>query len=289
MNLNYLKTFQVVCLYKSLSKAAKELGYTQANVSIQLKKVEEEFGVKLFEKVGYSFELTKQGEELLHFANQILNDYHCFKTKLTMKTNNRFVIGATESIAAYYLPPYIQKLVQRHPNLNVEIQTVNEDTLKHFVLEGSIDVAILLDQWTPEASDINIPIKEESLVLIAPPDHPLSRIDALEIRHLHGHRIIMTEESCVYRKLLEQVLYHNDIQFDLIFSNVEAIKKCVMNGLGISILPSMTISEERERGILMAIPIHHPILRMQVRLAINHNHAFISHVNDLKQILTEEV
>ncbi|MGG1312702.1 LysR family transcriptional regulator [Cohnella laeviribosi] len=93
--MNYLKTFQVVCLYKSLSKAAKELGYTQANVSIQLKKVEEEFGVKLFEKIGYSFELTKQGEELLHFANQILNDYHCFKTKLTMKTNNRFVIGAT--------------------------------------------------------------------------------------------------------------------------------------------------------------------------------------------------
>jgi DNA-binding transcriptional LysR family regulator len=106
--------------------------------------------------------------------------------------------------------------------------------------------------------------------LIAPPDNPLTHITKVELNHLNGIELIVSEESCNYRNLFEQFLKKNGIAVQIGFElgNPEAIKQCVRNGLGISLLPRIVVEEEVRQGILAVLPFAHPDLRFDLQFLI---------------------
>lgn len=121
-------------------------------------------------------------------------------------------------------------------------------------------------------------IKEEPLVLIASPNHPLSLLSEVELDHLNGVEWIMTEDSCNYRIMLEKVLRTNGILYKigLELGNPEAIKRCVMAGSGISLLPRMVAEEEISRRTLIALPFRHPDIHLDLQMVI-HPKKWMSH------------
>ncbi|UVI29411.1 LysR family transcriptional regulator [Paenibacillus spongiae] len=268
MELIYLHTFREVALRKSFTRAAEELGYAQSSVTTQIQKLERVYGVQLFERFGKGLRLTSAGEELLKLAVQMLDLYQESKEKLSRQAGGTLSIGTIDSLASYYLPPLIQQIRQSYPDLTIRLQPDRETVLIHKVKEGEIDIGLILESQPSDPALQWHTIKEEPLLLIASPHHPLSAAGEVELGHLEGMEWIMAEDSCNYRIMLEKVLRTNGIPYriGLELGNPEAIKRCIRAGAGISLLPRMVVEEEISRGTLIELPFKHPDIRLDLRM-----------------------
>ncbi|ACX65942.1 LysR family transcriptional regulator [Paenibacillus sp. Y412MC10] len=287
MELIYLQTFREVAVRKSFTKAADELGYAQSSVTTQIQKLEKEYGVKLFERYGRGLRLTKSGEELFKYAVQMLDLFQQSKEKLTKQGGGILSIGTIDSLAAYFLPSVLHRLRQEHEDLAIRLQTDREDSIVSKVREGEYDLGLILEN-KPEDTSLNwISIREEPLHLIAHPDHPLHRLPVIELEHLADYEWIMTEDTCNYRIMLEKVLRASGapVRIGLELGNPEAIKRYIMSGTGISLLPRMVAEEEIKRGELAILPFQHPDIRLDIQIVV-HPKKWLSHsLQDMIEML----
>ncbi len=270
MDLAYFQTFREVAFHQSFTKAAGELGYAQSSVTMQIQKLEQLYGVRLFERHGKGLRLTSAGDELLQVTVQMLNLFQQSKELLAQQGGGILTIGTIDSLAAYFLPSLIQNIRRQYPAITVRLQPDSETSIVDKVKEGEFDIGILLEnkpsdpglQWTI--------IREEPLVLIASPDHPLSSLRAIQLEQLNDAEWIMPESSCNYRMMLEKVLRRQSISYKigLELGNPEAIKRCLMSGTGISLLPQMVVREEVKRGELVVLPFNHPDIRLDLQMVM---------------------
>ncbi|OXM87895.1 LysR family transcriptional regulator [Paenibacillus rigui] len=281
MDLTYFHTFREVARKQSFTRVAEELGYAQSSITTQIQKLEKEYGVPLFERYGRSMRLTPPGEELLKFVIPMLELYAQSKETITQKSSGSFTIGTIDSLAAYYLPPYLQQLKQRVSGLSIQLYPESEAVILSKVKEGEYDVGLLLDQKFTDSSLTCVTIREEPLVLVAPYDHLLTRETVVKLEDLNGSEFIVSEGSCIYRSTFEKLLKDQGVTFRVGFElgSLEAIKQCVINGLGIALLPRIAVEEEVARGTLSTIPFQHPELSFFLHM-IMHPRKWKSHALD---------
>lgn len=119
MDLKLFETFHEVVKTGSYTKTGETLGFAQSSVTTQIKKIEEYYGVKLFERVGQRMRLTSSGEELLYYTRQVVDLLDEAEVSLSEANSVRGTIriGTVESLAAYFITPYIKLLKTRHPDL----------------------------------------------------------------------------------------------------------------------------------------------------------------------------
>jgi len=289
MDLTYYQTFREVALRQSFTRAAAELGYAQSSVTTQIQKLEKEYGVQLFERFGRGLRLTSAGEELLKITVGMLELHQQSKEKLTWQGGGTLTIGTIDSIASYYLPPLLQRIRREYPDLGIRLLTDREDVIASKAREGDIDIGLILEDKPSDPSLRWTVLREEPLVLIVNPRHDLARHGPLELFSLNGMEWIMTEDSCNYRMMLEKVLRASGISYriGLELGNPEAVKRCVMAGSGIAILPRMAAEDELRRGELAALKFAHPDIRLNLQM-FYHPKKWISRpLRTLIEMLTE--
>ncbi len=270
MDTRYLQTFREVAKSQSFTRAAETLGYAQSSVTTQIQNLETEFGAVLFERWGRKIRLTQEGELLLRYADQVLSILDEAKERLSLETamEGTLTIGTVESLAAFYLPPYLQEFRREHPRMKVLLQPGVCHDLRQGVRDGVYDFAIVLDYPQTHPDLACIPIREEPLVMIASPDHQLSKAERVNPEDFAGETLIVTESGCSYRLMLETVLRDSgtrpETSFE--FGSLEAIKQCVAYGLGIALLPRIAVQEDVEKGKLVILPFSHPEIRVCTQL-----------------------
>jgi DNA-binding transcriptional LysR family regulator len=271
MDLTYFRTFREVARRKSFTKAAEELGYAQSSITMQIQKLEREYGVPLFERYGRQLRLTSSGESLLKLAVQMLDLYDQSQEMVASQVTGTLTIGTINSLAAYYLPPYLQALKQLYPGLNIQLYPDSEASLITKVREGDYDLGLLLDRYPADPLLTCTKIKEEPLMLVAPLTHPLSQLDHIGLTDLRQTEFIVTEESCIYRGMFEKLLKDHAIPLQIGFElgNLEAIKQCVMNGLGIALLPKIVVQSELKQHKLVSLPFSHDELKLDIQLLLH--------------------
>lgn len=271
MELAYLQTFCEVARKRSITRAAEELGYAQSSVTIQIQKLEKEYGAPLLERHGRQMRLTPPGEKLFALATQMLELYDQSKETVAGYAGGTLVIGAIDSLSAYFLPPYLQKLRQLFPELTIHLHPDQESNIVSKVKDGEYDIGLLLDAKKADSVLRCEPLREEPLVLVAPNNHPLASMKHMELDDLNGVELIMSEESCMYRGMFEKVLREGSITFTALFElgNPEAVKQCVMNGLGLALLPQMVVADELSQGRLAALPFTHPDIRFDLQYMVH--------------------
>lgn len=268
----YLQTFREVAIRESFTRAAEVLGYAQSSVTTQIQKLEKAYDVKLFERYSNNkIRLTSAGEELFKLAGQMLELFEQSKEKMAKQGGGSMTIGTMDSIASYYLPTYMQATRKEYPELNIRLHTDSEELILHQVKEGEADVGLILADDSSDPALQWIRIREEPLVLIVHPGHPLLSKEEIVLDDLNDAEWIMPEHTCNYRQLLERVLRANGIPYrvGLELGNPEAIKRSIKTGEGISILPQMAAMEEIERGELMTLPFDHPELKLEIQLVLH--------------------
>ncbi|WP_226659107.1 LysR family transcriptional regulator [Pseudalkalibacillus hwajinpoensis] len=263
MDLSYFYTFNEVAKSGSYTQTAEELGYAQSSVTAQIKKLEKHYQVKLFERVGRKMRLTQPGEQLHAYVIDIIKLLDEADAELRTDTNLKGTIriGTGETVAAYYITPYIKALKEKHPELQIRLESGQCQNLIGGTIDGTYDITILLDRLQKHPDLKTIPIHQEEMVMIAPPHHPFTMLATLELEKLAEETLILTEEGCSYRVLFEQILKEENIQAKSVisFSSLEAIKQCVADSLGIALLPRIAVERDVQNDRVAIIPFQHPI------------------------------
>lgn len=254
MELKQLKTFELVAKLGSFTQAAEELNYAQSSVSWQVRSLEEELGVKLFERLGGQVALTKAGEKLLSYAEQILQLSQQAKEDVGNSTipQGVLVIGAPESLSVFRLPSLLQEYGRRYPQVEIILKLTPYDQGLSWLRNNNIDLAFVLDQELNSPDLIAKTLFAEPTILVAAINHPLAKKKLVESKDLAGEALVLTEKGCCYRSVLEDMLVQDGIKPGLVLElgSVEAIKKYIANGTGVTLLPKIALERELSQGQL---------------------------------------
>lgn len=261
MELKQLRTFKTLTDELNFTRTAERLNYAQSSVTAQIQSLEQEFGVQLFERLGKRVCLTDAGERLLRYVHQIL---HLAEEALTEVPNHgepsgTLTIGAVESLCTYRLAPILMAYRTQYPNVEMVFRTGICADLRKEVALGNLDLAFTLEETCHDESLEFSVLTQEPMLVLAQPGHRLASQLQVRAADLQGETILVTEPGCSYRTLFEKALFAAGIRYSKVeFASVEAIKQCVIAGLGVTLLPKMTVFDELERSLLAVLAWNGP-------------------------------
>jgi DNA-binding transcriptional LysR family regulator len=258
VDVRQLTTFRLLAQTLSFTRAAAALNYAQSNVSAQIHALEEELGVRLFDRLGRRVALTEPGRRLLAYTDQILDLVDEARDALAAaeELEETLLVSAPESICAYRLPLALRALRARHPHVRVVFRPSPVAELRRRVNGGELDVAFLLEESFSSSTLAAHTLSREPVHLVVAPEHPLAERATVAPADLRGHHLLLTERGCSYRARFERRLSEADVYPASIleFASIEAIKQCVMLGMGVAVLPHMTVTAELADDRLVALP-----------------------------------
>jgi len=258
MEIRQLKTFWTLASTRSFSRTAEVLNYVPSTITMQIKALEEELGVKLLDRLGKSVILTDAGQRLLPYANKILNDIEeaRYVSSESEELTGTITIGADEVLCTYRLPALLRVFRERYPHVRLLFRPLSSHSLKQSLREGNVDVVFMLDEPIVSTDLHTELLMDEPFFMVVSPKHPLAACSTLRIEDFNREQILLSEKGCSYRTFFYHTLLRKgaDSLTELEFNSVEAIKQCAMVGLGIALLPEMSLKGELERGELITLP-----------------------------------
>ncbi|HBM46361.1 LysR family transcriptional regulator [Clostridium sp. AM42-4] len=260
MEFREITTFLQVAQHQSFSKAARQLGYSQAAVTIQIKQLENELGVHLFDRIGKQISLTHQGQVFYQYAISIQKDLAQARQAVSdsSELNGKLCLGTIESICASIFPELLSEYHRLYPEVTISIVTDSPDVLLERMNENAIDIVYLLDRRIYDNRwHKTLEIPEEN-IFVASPGHELAQADReLELDEVLQFPFLLTEKDASYRHMLEQYLAASDrsIRPFLEIGSTEFIIHMLLKNTGISFLPEFTIRREVEQKRLTALKV----------------------------------
>lgn len=267
LDIKQLQTFIVVAQLLNFRAAAEELNYSQSTISDHIRNLEQELGVKLFERLGRKVFLTEQGKELISPSKRMIQNaeeiHHLFSKN--EKVHGLLKIGAAETLCMFWLPILLKEYSELYPDVNIILKMADCIEFNDMLEQNIIDVAFSLRDESDKAHISQIHLFTDSSIFVAAPDHPLATLEKITICELSNQSFILTETESSYSMELKKMLQMLNIKTDTImeFGSLEAIKQCVKQGLGITLLPRIVVDKELQNGELVMlsleinpIPIH---------------------------------
>lgn len=256
MELRLLATFEKVAEVLSFTRAAAELGYAQSSVTAQVKALETSLGAGLFDRLGGRIRLTPAGERLLPYARRMAELAEEARTAVADgEAAGTITVGTMESLTTYRLPPLLEYVHHRHPGVRLSLRPTLGDATRQALRQGTYDLGFLMEAGTEHEGLESEVLAPEPLALVAAPGHPLAGRTGLTAADLTDTALVGTEPGCAYRDLFEAELAAGGAAAPafLEFGTIEASKRAVASGLGIALLPRITVQEELASGALVAL------------------------------------
>lgn len=270
MEFRQCKIFAIAAQHLSFRKAAEELGYVQSNVTTQIKQLEEELQVRLFERIGRQVYLTPNGKRLQEHVHRLLQQVQAAKEDLLpgQELRGEIFIGAGESLCVYRLPAVLREYRRRYPHVELHLECNSSQNFPSMLRDNRIDLTFSLAQVSHLPDIVTTVLLEEVMVLVADPQHPLAAKMQVLPEDLAGHGFILTEKPCGYRSLIIDMLseFHVATGPVLEFASTGAIKECVAIGLGVSIVPQIVVEQDLAMGRLVALPWRGPQLEVKTQM-----------------------
>ncbi|WP_369234008.1 LysR family transcriptional regulator [Streptomyces sp. R21] len=264
MELRLLVTFEKVAAVLSFTQAAAELKYAQSSVTSQVRALESSLGAELFDRLGSRIRLTEAGERLLPYARQIIELSEEARAAVTgaEEPAGTLTVGTMESLTSYRLPPLMELFHHRYPGVRLSMRPTLGDETRQALRQGTYDVGFLMEEETEHAGLEVAVLAVEPLALVAAPGPwPASLCTADLVRQ----PLLATEPGCAYRDLFERELKSVALVEFMEFGTIEATKKAAAAGLGIALLPEVTVAAELADGTLQQLPWEPPFtLRTQL-------------------------
>ncbi len=260
MEIRQLETFVAIARLQSFTKAAEELHLTQPAVTRQIAGLEGELHTRLLERLGRKVELTQAGEALLGYASEILrltDEAVRSVSERTLGTAGRLSVGANNTTATYILPSILQRFRMRYPGVELSVHTGVSSHVVEMVAANTVDLGIVA-YFAPRQGITEMPLADYATGVVVPPHHPLAEAGCpVTAEQLHGQSLILMEQGTNLRSYVDSLLSAAGVaeQAALELDNVEAIKKMIEAGLGISLLPFISVEAEVAAGILCALPL----------------------------------
>lgn len=249
MNVTFrqLRLLEAVARNSSFTRASEELHLTQPAVSTQIKQLEEEVGMPLFEQMGKKIYLTEAGKEVYAFSRTIAQQFRDIESTLDdMKGVKRGTLALTLTSTGKYFGPYLlAAFLKHHAGVQVHLEVTNREEVVRQLHENIPDMVIM--GTPPDNMDLTAQaFMQNPLVIIARPDHPLAQNNRIPLSRLVDENFILRERGSGTRNAVERFFEQRNIKLNtsMEMSRNEAVKHSVMAGLGLGIVSLHTLEFE---------------------------------------------
>ncbi|MDU4959500.1 MAG: LysR family transcriptional regulator [Sporomusaceae bacterium] len=269
MELRQLEIFRCAAKTLNFTAAGVKLGYAQSNITGQIRRLESELQVKLFERLGRGIRLTSEGKQFLQRAEAILE--LCEKARMEISPQHcrgAINIGTAETICVYRLPQILLEYRKRYPLVEIKIHTEACDNLYSMLKANTIDLALVLTGSIRQPELTARLLHEETMAAVVSPLHPLACRPAITAADFAGECLIITLPGCGYRPLILSMLErrHSTPGSLMELSSAGAIKQCAICGLGIAILPLVAVQAEISQGKLIRLKLAEDPVEVKAQL-----------------------
>ncbi len=248
MEVRQLQIFRTLAEELNFTRTAEKVNTVQSNVTAQIKALEEELGVPLFDRLGRRVALTDAGRRFQPFAEQALIAMEQGQRAIShgAEPSGPLRISAPESILTYRLPQVLRIFRRRFPNVEIAFRPNLDNSGAAELETGKLDLAINMCDSPSNPAHRSIRLRTERIFLIGDPSHLLAGRHTVKPADLAGHHLLLTEHGCGYRAKFDRALALQNVRPGHIteFSSVEAMKQCVQVGMGLAVLPAIVVARE---------------------------------------------
>jgi DNA-binding transcriptional LysR family regulator len=251
-----LKVFRIVAHHLNFSRAAEELSLSQPAVTQQIKTLEDEYGLPLFDRSGGRITLTPAGKALLPYANKlktISDDAYEAVTSTGSHLAGKLALGASQTIGQYLLPQLVAAFLRDNPRIAITAMSGNTDAMLAALTAGRIQLALV--EGPGLRKDVHIePFMEDHMVFVVPASHEWADHD-IEVDELTKEHLLMREFGSGSRRVVEGALSKaglkkRDLKTTMELDSTEALLSAVEAGLGVTFVSRWAVRNQLALGTL---------------------------------------
>ncbi|MCC3356110.1 LysR family transcriptional regulator [Bacillus sp. REN16] len=261
MNIENLKLFCLVIEEGSLTYAARKSYISQPAATKKIGQLEDEYGALLFERVSGGLHPTHAGEVLYPFAKEIIEHYKRSVDAIHEVTGHENIlinVGASLTIGEYLLPRLLGYFKKEYPQMTFSLVLGNTPTILAKLELNEIDIALVEGLYDNDQF-IKEKFAEDELILVTSNEHHWKNRKSIQLDDLTEEKMIWREPESGSRIMVERFLEEHGVLFQIEsameMGSIQSVKSAVEAGLGVSILPKLTVLKELEYGTLCEIPI----------------------------------
>lgn len=279
MDLNQLEVLAAVAREKSFSRAAEVLERTQPAVSQAIRRLESEVGETLFDRSSKDGTLTYAGEILLDYARQMLNLRQTANAAIREMRNlhtGKVTISANEH-TVFYLLPLIAEFRKRHPMIKIEVQRGVASRIPKQITAREVELGVI--SFKPNDDSLkSISVMNDQLLLIVAPGHRLAGKKSVSVKDLAGETFIAHNAPSPYRKKVIETFekFNTELNISVELPSLEAIKRLVVTGIGIALVPRLSATDEVATGKLHGLSVTEMKLERKLNIIYRKN-SVLSH------------
>ncbi len=270
MDLKNLNTFIQVAESGSFTRAAEQLGYSQPTISVQIKQLEKELGIKLFDRIGHTVRLTDKGRDALTHAQSICRLCREMTTETSPDPDPRGLVrlAMADSLCAPLVGRGINRFHEKYPHISIQIMTAGTDELFRLLDHNEADMVCTLDIHIYNTNYVVAHEEKVGVHFVAPANHPLASRTDLTIDDLLGEPFLLTEHGMSYRRVLDDHLAREskEILPILELGHADILCDLVAQGMGLSLLPDYITQGAVNQGsiVRLNIPDYEPEIWKQL-------------------------
>jgi DNA-binding transcriptional LysR family regulator len=259
VNLKSLKVFCDVVSRRSFSKAADSNGLTQSGASQVVHHLEERLGVKLIDRSKRPFVLTAEGEVYYEGCRNIVQRYFALEEDVRMlrrEVAGRVRVASIYSVGLSHMNEFIQHFMGLYPKANIRLDYEHPQRVYELVENDQVDLGLVS---FPKSSRKTVAVawREEPMVFVCSPQHPLAQRDEVRLQDLRGVSIVGFDQGLKIRRAIDRALEERRVDANVVmaFDNIETLKRAIEINAGVSILPEPTVVREVQLGSLVVRPL----------------------------------
>lgn len=303
MNIEQFEIFKTIAEVKSFTKAAKKLSFTQPAISTQIKVLEQNFDLALFERHNNGVQLTEAGQTFYEYGDRILALYEEMEQDLAkIKGHHKEVIkiAACDTAGNYILPSIIINFKELHPQACLRLEVADTQDIIEKLKQRHLDIGIIEGRLSKDDNSLSsVNIYDDKLVLVVPRNNKWLRDRrSISFDMLINEPFIAREEGSCIRNVINAKLAKLGRSFDEFnvvaeFNNYEAIKHAVINNSGVSLMPESVARRELDERLLRKVYVDELKISWNIKavwrqndLQTGHKKQFLDYITNLN-VLTE--
>jgi len=258
MDFGQIEAFVQVSAHNSFSRAAEVLHLTQPSITARIQSLEREVGEELFERGGRGVRVTDAGLALLPYAERILQTLAEGRDAIEEVRNvqlGSLQLGSALTISTYVLPHILHAFRSRYAGVDVSIRTGRSEQVLSMLQADEVQVGLVRTLSHPDIETVHL--YDDEIVLAVNPDHPFAAAGTASVEDAASEPNVLFDRGSSYFGLIHSFFRQAGVALNVAMEldSLEATKRMVEEGLGIALLPLVTIERELETGILAKVEI----------------------------------
>ena len=276
MELRNVISFLRVAELHSFSKAAAQLGYSQATITVQIKQLEQELNTTLFDRIGRQIRLTEHGEQFVPYASALLKAAQDANNFLALDSapSGKLRLATCESLFADVMPPILLNFARKYPQVETSVHTDAQITdLFQMLHRNEVDILFFMDKQINSTAWIKVLEHPFPVVFVASTAHPLAKESNISMERLLQEPMLLTTKDVSYRYELDQILAAKGLSPRPVLEagDTAVLAKMLLQSKAISFLPQFTVQEYIDSGKLCVLNTEVPQVEIWGQLVYHKN------------------